>query len=300
MKRKLIKQGGGGGLTFYVPKKWVDKKGLKPGDEIDLSELDDNLVISVSGLKKKDRSIELTITHDKESIVRTLIVNAYRAGFDRLVVKFSGDGKKVNAVVDRFLIGFEITKVSDGLYHIESVSEPSYENFEKIIHRQFFLVEDILKNIFSQDVSEQVFKVQKYDNFLKRCISKGAFSHRSVSILWQFLSSMTHTARIAYWINQEKINSKTKEDKEMIDLSRSLVLMFDLLKKAYFKQDISFAADMHHLADKTSAKGKKYLESSKNKFIISQMLNLIQLIYISNSNLTGLIELTSLDSSGKY
>jgi len=54
MKRKLIKQGGGNGLTFYIPKKWADARGLNGGDEVEIAEVDNGLLVTAeTRLKKK-------------------------------------------------------------------------------------------------------------------------------------------------------------------------------------------------------------------------------------------------------
>ena len=43
MKRKLIKQGGGGGLTIYLPKKWIDENKLEQSNEIEITTIDNTL-----------------------------------------------------------------------------------------------------------------------------------------------------------------------------------------------------------------------------------------------------------------
>ena len=53
MKRKIIQQGSGG-LTIYLPKKWADQKGLITGDEVDVKESEQGLLIIAE--KKETRN----------------------------------------------------------------------------------------------------------------------------------------------------------------------------------------------------------------------------------------------------
>jgi len=45
MRRKIISQGGGKGLTLYLPKKWADERNIKGGDEIEIEENLNSLII---------------------------------------------------------------------------------------------------------------------------------------------------------------------------------------------------------------------------------------------------------------
>ena len=60
MKRKLIKQGLGG-YTIYLPKKWIDRKGLKEGEEINVVETDAGLVIGSDVKGRKELFLEFVI-----------------------------------------------------------------------------------------------------------------------------------------------------------------------------------------------------------------------------------------------
>ena len=75
MKRKLIKQGGGG-YTIYLPKKWVDKKGLKEGNQVDVQETETSLIIGSPVKGKKEISIE--ITEENRTNIRNILTHIYR------------------------------------------------------------------------------------------------------------------------------------------------------------------------------------------------------------------------------
>ena len=83
MERKLIKQGGGG-LTIYVPKKWIDTRKLKEGDEVSIIEKENSLLISA--VKKKEESSEITINDKNKKDLIPIITHLYRAGIDKIPI----------------------------------------------------------------------------------------------------------------------------------------------------------------------------------------------------------------------
>ena len=117
MQRKLIKQGGYG-LTFYVPKKWIDAKHLQAGDDIEVTPIEDTLLLSAVKSKEHKRTISLTIKKTRESGIRTLLVNAYRAGFDEMHVTYEGNEEELQEIVSTFLLGFEVWKKEENQYMV--------------------------------------------------------------------------------------------------------------------------------------------------------------------------------------
>ena len=104
MKRKLIKQGGGG-YTIYLPKKWVDGRGLKAGYEIELTEQGAGLFLGKGAGTEELRGVQADITRlDKDSIFKQLVA-MYESGFDEIRFTFQKDealdiktGKKVRTL----------------------------------------------------------------------------------------------------------------------------------------------------------------------------------------------------------
>src|SRR3989338_6095047 len=195
MLRKLIKQGGSG-LTMYLPKKWVDVHKLAAGDEVGVDVHEDTVVVSAKQNAHKQKLIKITVpTTANEAVARILIVNPYRAGFDRLEVSFEGNADVLFKIVNDYMVGFEIFRLNKNLFMIESVSEPSYDKFENLVSRQVLLIGEILNSMESPELESLVHKLNKSDNFLKRCLSKGVFTHPAPQFLWQFLSLLSIAGR---------------------------------------------------------------------------------------------------------
>ena len=84
MRRKLIKQGLGG-LTFYVPKKWSERLNLKPGDEIDVEEDGNTLMITPEKIIKNEK-ITINTTEMNDNSLKIALVSAYWQGFETIIL----------------------------------------------------------------------------------------------------------------------------------------------------------------------------------------------------------------------
>lgn len=296
MKRKLIKQGAGG-LTFYVPKKWIDINDLNAGDliEIGFNNENNNLTISPEKIKTKNKEITLKITKEHKSLIRTMIVNAYRSGFDKIIIEFDGSNKELNYVVDNFLIGFEVFKIKDNVYSIESMSEPSYDNFNNILNKQFFLISEMLNEIEGEDVQEYSHKQVRYDSFLRRCLSKGVYPHLAKSFLWQFLADLVHISRLCFHLNNEIINKKinlTKNNKEVL---KKLKEMFNILRESYQSNNYLLLSKVHDIGNELVYNKSKEIIFQKDKIISYYLVLLSRAIYVANNPLMGVLQLNEFE-----
>lgn len=295
MKRKIIGQGKGG-LTIYIPRKWADKKGLKIGDEIEVKEGPEGLMIIPEKIKKQKTSITVKIQKSRESAIRTVLVNAYRAGFDVINLKYLGNEKEVYAIVHTFLLGFDVFHKEKQEYTIENMSEPSGENFENIFIKQLYLLEQVLGNFLIRDITQETHKIQRYDHFLKRCLSKES----SISpiagnfFIWQFLSHVTQTARLCLHMQKQLgFCQKEIEANQMLqECLQTIREMTGFLKKAYLKEDIAFLREIHE-ADEKILRKREQLFQGENPDAVHQILSIERSLYLANSPLMGLLQIRS-------
>jgi len=135
MKRKLISQGGTGSATIYLPKKWIRKRNLKPGDEIQIDEVDGTLVISSeSGEKLKELIID--IKEEDLDRIRTIISSAYRRGYDLLTLKST---KKlpfveINKLVDS-LTGYVLVEQDKEKIVIKSMIKTDVDQVSSMLNK---------------------------------------------------------------------------------------------------------------------------------------------------------------------
>lgn len=136
-QRKLIKLGNSS-FAIALPKDWVDKAGLKKGDNIFLEENGSGEITVWSKLKKiSDEKIKEINSKEDISRIRKDIIAAYTSGFTTLKIhsiKDKQNKKEIKEFINS-LLGFEIIE----------------ENGAEILAKDFF------------DINEA-----KIDNFLKR------------------------------------------------------------------------------------------------------------------------------------
>jgi len=175
------------------------------------------------------------------------------------------------------------------------VSEPSYSTFENMISRMIYSLQEIIKDLPEENIANLVYKVQKYDNFLKRCISKEIFTIDGATFLWQFLSNLTQIARLAYHFKKFLSKKKIKLDKNTIEIYSKLSEMLEILKKGYLKKDVYVLTQLHNYDQKIIEQGEKMI--AKNPKVIHHILTISRIIYLANSPLTGYLHMQSFNKN---
>ncbi|MCS7135539.1 MAG: phosphate uptake regulator PhoU [Nitrososphaerota archaeon] len=174
--RKLQKVGAAT-LTVSLPKKWVLKKGLKPGDRITLIENEDgSLRLDVGETKSVEEAI-FTINYDlcgSTATLKRLIIGAYLQGAGILKIVSSNALTtdvihEIQATID-MLPGFEMVEQTYSSILVQSFIDPSKFPIEVLLKRLQIMVASMLNQIISSisegtpvNVSEIVRQENKVD-----------------------------------------------------------------------------------------------------------------------------------------
>ena len=156
MEVRKLQKVGAATLTVSLPKKWVLKKGLKPGDMITLVENEDGSLRVDVGEVKKAETLVYTINYDlcnSNRMLTRLIIGAYLQGADIIKIISSNalttdviDG--IQAAVDR-LPGLEIIEQTYRTVVIQSFIDPSKFPIEVLLKRLQILVASMLNQLVS-------------------------------------------------------------------------------------------------------------------------------------------------------
>ncbi len=167
MKRKIIKQGHNT-LTITLPSKWVKQFNIKGGDEIDLIEKDNALLITREK-NIENQSKEIDISGIDIPSIWKYFMGVYREGYDEVKVKFDpntkyespykfvtshGVDRKYKKIrlhtsfeliqeISNRLIGFEIIEHHKDHCIIKDVSDISSKEFESSLRRIFLLIQQM-------------------------------------------------------------------------------------------------------------------------------------------------------------
>jgi phosphate uptake regulator len=301
MKRKLVQQGAST-LMVSLPSKWIKENNLGKGDEIDMEVAGQSVVIAAKFLRKKESKIKLSRIF--EPLIRTLISNSYRKGYDRISVEFDSQKqfKILEDTIHNNLIGFEIIKKDEKSCLVENVTEPSIDQFENLLKKMFLGVHDLFEITKKrlddpgckevEDFEEVALRIQKYDNFCRRCVSKQSNIVENLEFFWMYLSMIFHGQRELLFINRA-LDSKIKISDKTKKILDKVYEIFKLSEKAYFERNIELLGKMHD-AEQQILRQKAHMhfihaKDSKEHAIIHYLLSSARKFFQSNSPLAGLL-----------
>ncbi|MBW2967151.1 hypothetical protein KY362_01555 [Candidatus Woesearchaeota archaeon] len=247
MKRKLIKQGGGG-TTIYLPKKWVSDRGLSPGDEVEVAEEDGRLVIGAQKAEAAESRIEKDITGlDRTSLLQTLTA-LYEPGFDEIRLTFKDDSsadyttqkkaklsEQIVEFVSRFP-GLAIVSQGTDYYQIRDITQQSGKEFDIILRRTFYLlleldsyVKETLaagKTEFNQG-KERYHNIISFVSFCLRLLNKKQVTKEQMYNYYEVVNSLEQIALYYNHLCEDLTGAKvTSETKGYINRISEVVRLF--------------------------------------------------------------------------
>ncbi|MBT6520440.1 AbrB/MazE/SpoVT family DNA-binding domain-containing protein [Candidatus Woesearchaeota archaeon] len=276
MNRKLIKQGGGGGLTIYVPKKWVDRLGLNAGDELSVSEEGTKLILEPDTITKSD-SIEIDVSKIPAMSLRFALASAYWNGYE--IIKLHSTEKfsfiEMNRLIESF-IGLVITDQSDHQIIIRNTTSNKFKEVDRLINKMFItikymfskIIEEFpLKKLNASEINELSRSVIKLGNYVHRLIfmtnfGKGKTYEYSVLVFISKKLSRSLTF-LATNTNKSKIN---ETHKYLIEVSES----FNEVYLAFSKKDVELAVGVH---EKIVEEREKVFRQQKTDMVFGTMLD---------------------------
>jgi phosphate uptake regulator len=223
MKRKVIKQGHNT-LTVTLPVKWAKKHNINPGDEIDLLEKDNSLIITNQPVTEK-KAKELDVRGMSIPVIWRSIISAYRAGYDEIKIYFDQpEGKKhiytsfgynnlqwlfpkgmlqlspveaIQAIVSR-LIGVEIVDQKEKYCVVKEMGETTYSEFDDALRRMFLLLLSIADEVYDgyKDGKKTGLKsihlidttIDRFEDFCLRVLNKsGYIDEKKTSTLYSII-----------------------------------------------------------------------------------------------------------------
>lgn len=303
MKRKLISQGGGG-FTLYLPKRWVEERKLKPGDEVEVAEIQGNLIISASGKEKKEAVISLNDESRQQVYIK--LSHAYRMGFDRIIIQGITPAlfKVISSVVDENLLGFEIVHKEADKEHgrciIENVTEPASEKFSVLIRRILFQINetyDAIKKDFAasttghkEEISSIRSSIDKHVFFCRRIISKKMNVEENSILSWELLTFLMHIQHGLYYL-YEAYAKQESIGKEANHLFAKLETCIQNYISAYVEHDEQRLDDNEKECRRLQEAIVLQLENKKerDKTLLACLKEITRLVQIGGSPVRALI-----------
>jgi len=298
MERKIVKHGEST-MMVSLPSKWVKKAKLGKGDEVGVEEVGSNLILSPKKSAIKNEK-EITITTSAESVVREMIVYAYRLGYNRIKVNFSSENqfRMVQSVMKARLMGFDVIKKEKNYCIIENIAEPMKEQFDNILQKLFMNISEMFEITEQRLSGEQPIedyelvdeRIRQYDSFCRRVVSK--YGKENPVLFWNFSIWILHAYRELYHLNIYLNKKKVRASKEILAYLKEVHKGFDMISESYTKKDVSLPVAMHEKEKEMSKKRDSILESAKGPetVIMYHIASCERTVYLSSNSLMGLLQ----------
>ncbi|MBW2965188.1 AbrB/MazE/SpoVT family DNA-binding domain-containing protein, partial [Candidatus Woesearchaeota archaeon] len=138
MKRKIIQIAGSTHLVS-LPKNWIKQMGLKKGEELDVLEQGNKVIVSTDS---STAPTKLVISPERFGKFHPNYLSAaYHAGFEDVEIQYN-DEKTAEKIRERITncIGYEIVNQGENFCRIKSISHVSTSEFDQILRKVFLLL----------------------------------------------------------------------------------------------------------------------------------------------------------------
>jgi phosphate uptake regulator len=239
MKRRVIQIANSTQL-ISLPRKWSQKYGIKKGDELEVEEDGDKILVKTE-TAPASKEIEVDVTGLTPKLADRFLARAYQKGYDKITVKFDKPeiGLAIQEKVNE-LLGFEIMDQSKTSIVISSISSKLNIDFDTSLRRAFLIVLDMAKTCESayregdnrtlENLYHKDFDVNKFCYFCLRFINKGFHGGFGTYILYYLIEMLEDVGDEykALAIDLTRVRSKNK--KPLLDL---MVKVYDLATIGY-------------------------------------------------------------------
>lgn len=297
MKRKLIKQKSA--YTITLPIKWIRENNLEAKDEIELTREKDSLILSTKS-KSQNKEIETDLEKGIKDYYRIMVENPYLKGYNKITINLETKEqfKHIQKIISN-LIGLEITNHEKNKITMESTSEPTEEQFNKMLNRIFNIIsytqekieENFKNNLFkkNEEIQSQSDDTRRLLLFCMRTLHKKRITSREeesfMHLLLERLILIEHNYNYMYQkLNKIKNPKITEQSKKLLETTTE---MFNLFRKIFFKKQSKNFAKINKLW-KEIYFSERLSKTKEEQIIDYHLRHLSKLIFlISQPNLTS-------------
>ena len=279
IKRKIV-QHGNTSLTVSLPIKWAKKFNLNKGDEIDVEEQNNSLIISTEKSFKIDVQEVNTKNLDKKTL-NWLLSALYKRGHDEIKIFFE-DPSHMQIIQNRVnqLMGYAIIEQTHNSCVIKNISEALKDEFDSTLKRAFLLTISMGDGVFDvmsdgKDMMrlQGLISMEETNNqltgFCHRIINKQGYKEFQRTsfvyvVIW-LLESIADEYRdiCKFYIKDENCNLKLSKDSiEVFRITNDMVSKFydtfydfsyeKILEIARMKKDVRERTDKMLMKNITS------------------------------------------------
>ncbi|MFH1682278.1 MAG: hypothetical protein ABIA37_00625 [Candidatus Woesearchaeota archaeon] len=243
MRRKLVKQGQNA-LTLTLPANWIKAKKLKAGDDVELEEKNQNIIVYRVG--EAELSIKnITVQTNHRHQLRSIIASAYKAGFDEILLNFKTRPplQEINKICNSFT-GLEIISQDTNKITLKSFLKTEEKELENLIVKMLQSAKLIAETVHQRwgDVNLKnlrlsLLNLRKLRDHCLRTIHKCDFGGDKSYDYYDFVTQLEKVSNSFCHLAEYSVTNKPKRS----DLVSKLILDLEKFYKIYLKKDFSLA-----------------------------------------------------------
>ncbi len=259
LKRKVVKHGPSS-LTISLPMTWAKKNGVKPGDEIEVEEIEDYLLV---GTKKRiqEKIVDVDCSKLKPKQIRWAIQILYKEGYDEIRIRFSNP-EDINVIEEelRLCTGLEILEQSERRCVIKNITKNLEYDFKQVMRRNFLnslsMVSLMIEKIKANRLKElhDLLKFEETNNKLcclcQRMINaNNTFKQKTVFqyvFIWTLEKIVDEFKEICLYYSA---NANVKISKEIIGFLEKTHSLFRKYYEVYYSFSFEKLCDISDLYD---------------------------------------------------
>jgi len=256
IKRKIVKHGPSS-FIVSLPLKWVKRHNLSKGDEVDVQEVEEDVVISTTYKEKFERA-EINLKDNKE-ILEEHISALYKRGIDEIKIFYTHpeDFKLITKALSLESMGYEIVETNPHSCTIRCITKLTKE-FDAILRRVFLvtlsLADEGLKAINSCnfDALDNIKFLEKSNNklttFCRRYLNKystDSFDRiGAIYFIVELLEKIADEYKYLYAHGKELCIPKNKINSSMMEYYTKINAMLRTFYECFYKFDNNKIRDM--------------------------------------------------------
>jgi len=245
MRRKLVKQGPQS-LVVSMPSDWIKKNNLKKGQEVELQEIANNIVVSGKEVvePKVREPYVLNIEGKDDALVKRYLTMLYRLGYEEIVVTFTKQNIKrlkrekktkveefISGTSNRF-IGMEIINSEKHKIVLKCFTNTNIQELKSVQRRIFLLILSFMENMFDKKYDAQMAhdNVAKFINYFFRLLNatpEASLAHKE--LLYGFFLVQDRLIDYLQYTHQELCKVKTVSTR----VKKILQELFELYEDYY-------------------------------------------------------------------
>ncbi|MEA3514920.1 MAG: AbrB/MazE/SpoVT family DNA-binding domain-containing protein [Nanoarchaeota archaeon] len=286
MKRKVSRIGSST-LMISLPSKWVKRYGVNKGDELEIIEDKDKLIIATE-IKVEHLKKELDISKFGK-FRKNYISHLYQRGFDEVDIRFE-NREILNMIKDRVnqLLGFEVIEQGESYCIIKNIAGGLDHEFDTILRKIFLMLIDMTESSYNAIKSGEYERLNeikdlekmnnKFTDFCIRILNKKGYPevHKThfLYVTTRELEKLADTVRdICNLFIDAKKGTKIKG--EILDIFEEATKYLRIYYELFYKFDPNKATYLEDKKREMVNKGQELMGCSKEESIL--LMHLINL-----------------------